>query len=404
MRRKHLFRSSYQDSDFCYSLFSGSSLYLYCDYLEHEVFPTFIDKNKYCPEIITPDGDYYYWIKRIRYIDDKLTDKDLGVHRHYLYLIKNKPASDRILWPADMVSVSSEILNLPHRAMTVVRHHEVRDDANQRDVSNLALVFPYEDKHRSFKHTAQDIVNYYMHVGEFEQYENGVTYNNPVIRRLMVEIVKAIKSVYDSGYVYYDLSLSRFSVENNGTQQGIFLDFTNLIFGIEELYRADDYSELMIEEPKEIELDYADPFFIGNDNLIPDEQSFLFSICSLMFYLMFGRNAYKRSDQNDATPLQHYRNAMERLKEPCFVFDLDADKKDRTQLGLLEADQIVIELWERAHPKLKEMFQRTLSYENALRLSSDIYAPSLDDWLEIFEIDGWISESHNSELTIPENQ
>ncbi len=404
MRRKHLFRSSYQDSDFCYSLFSGSSLYLYCDYLEHEVFPAFIDDNKNCPEIITPDGKCYCWIKRIRYIDDSFTDKDIGVQRHYLYMIKNRPAFDRVLWPVDVIEVSEDIINLEGKAMTVSRHHDARDDSNQVDVSNLALVFPYEDRFQSFKYTAKDIVDYYKRSGLRAAEENSLTYKNPVIRKLMVEIVKAIKGLYDSGYLYYDFSLPRFTVDQTGAC--LYLDFSNLIYGIDEIERAESLSYLMIEEPKEIELDFADPYFATHDEmLLPDEQSFLVSLCSLLFYLMFGRNAYDGGDsaENDESLLRHYRIALSRLENPFFIFDEDS-KNNVNKLGAITAHRTVIDLFENSDPQIQSVFKKTLSYGNVMRMNEYMYAPSLDDWMSFFESNGWLSESANVKLIIPENR
>ncbi len=405
MRKKLVFRGTYNVSDFCYSLFSGSSLYLYCDCLEHDVIPTLIDTNKYCPGIETPDGKSYYWLKRIRYVDDYMTAKDIGVQRHYFSLIKNRPRFNKLLWPVDIVEVSSDILNLKGKAMTISRHHDARDDSNKVDVSDLALVFPYEERFQSFKYTAQDIVDYYRKAEIFEPDEDKLTYKNPVIRKLIVEIVRTIKGAYDAGYVYYDFSLPRFSIDNTGTQSGLFLDFTNLLFGVDELLRAVDYSELMIEEPKEIEPDFADPFFVSYDEMIvPDEQSFLFSLCSLLFYLMFGRNAHSGgiSQESDTTLLQHYRIAMDRLKEPYFIFDED-EKNNINRLGIISADNAVIELFENAPEQLKSMFIKTLSYKNAKRINDTLYAPSLNEWIEFFESSGWISESNETKLTIPEN-
>ena len=406
MRKRHVFRGTYKTSDFCYSLFSGSSLYFFCECLDHDVLPTLIDKNKHCPGIETPDKQFYYWLKRIRYVEETMTSKDLGVQRHYFAMIKNRPLYNKILWPVDIVEVSSDILNLEGKAMTVSRHHDARDDSNKVDVSDMALVFPYEDRFQAFRYTAQDIVNYYNDPdNQLVPDEEKLTYKNPVIRKLIVEIVRAITGIYDAGNVYYDFSLPRFSIDNTGTQSTIFLDFTNLVFGIEELYRADDYSELMIEEPKEIEPDFADPFFMAYDEMIiPDEQTFLFSLCSLLFFLMFGRNAYSGgiSQESDATLLQHYRIAMDRLKEPYFIFDED-EKNNINRLGIISADTAVIDLFENAPAQLKSMFIRTLSYKNAKRINDNLYAPSLKEWLDFFESSGWISESNKTILTVPEN-
>ena len=368
-------------------MFSGGSQYKFYERLDETDLKTLIDKGKYCPVVKTLNKKFYYWVKRIRYIDDDYTTKDIGVYRHYFYLIENKPDFFNIAWPADIVDVSQQILDMEGKAMTVSRHHDARDDSNKIDVSNFALLFPYFNDLAEFNLTARTIVDYYK---------------NPVIKKLLIEIVTALKGIYDAGYIYYDISLPRFTIDNTGPESCVFLDFSNLIYGRNE-YEKDEM--FMIEEPKEIEADFADPFFFSLDEMIiADEQAFLFSVCSMLFYLMFGRNAYAGSStfEDDATLLQHYRIAKERLMTPYFVFDKD-EKNNTNKLGLLAADSAVIDLFNEAPEKMKRYFIETLSYENATRSNTDSYAPSLNDWLNCFDEYGWINESRKTKLILPEN-
>ena len=386
--------------EFCFSMFSGGSQYKYYEKLDEKDLKTLIDKGKYSPVVRTLDKRSYYWTKRIRYVDDEYTTKDIGVYRHYFYLIENRPDFDNIAWPVDIIDVSREILDIEGKAMTVSRHHDARDDSNKIDVSNFSLIFPYFDDLSVFELTARNIVDYYKN--SFGSETERLNYKNPIIKKLIVEIIIALKSIYDSGYIYYDISLPRFTIDNTGPESCIFLDFSNLIYGRDEFDRDVNY---MIEEPKEIEADFADPFFMRHDEMIiADESAFLFSVCSLMFYLMFGRNAYAGSEsfEDDATLLQHYRKARERLENPYFVFDKD-DANNINKLGLLASDNVVIERFNEAPARLKEFFVETLSYGNATRSNTSFYAPTLNDWIRCFDELGWIEESKNTRLVLPEN-
>ncbi len=381
-------------------MFSGGSQYKFYERLDETDLKTLIDKGKYCPVVKTLNKKFYYWVKRIRYIDDDYTTKDIGVYRHYFYLIENKPDFFNIAWPADIVDVSQQILDMEGKAMTVSRHHDARDDSNKIDVSNFALLFPYFNDLAEFNLTARTIVDYYKN--SLGPATERLNYKNPVIKKLLIEIVTALKGIYDAGYIYYDISLPRFTIDNTGPESCVFLDFSNLIYGRNE-YEKDEM--FMIEEPKEIEADFADPFFMAHDEMIiADEQAFLFSVCSMLFYLMFGRNAYAGSStfEDDATLLQHYRIAKERLMTPYFVFDKD-EKNNTNKLGLLAADSAVIDLFNEAPEKMKRYFIETLSYENATRSNTDSYAPSLNDWLNCFDEYGWINESRKTKLILPEN-
>lgn len=395
-----MFGKNKTSEDFCFSLFSGGAQYKFYEKLDNTDLKTLIDPGKFCPSITTLNKKYYYWLKRIRYIDDAYTSKDLGVYRHYFYLIENKPDFDNILWPADIVDISRPILDMEGKALTVSRHHDARDDSNKIDVSNYGLIFPYFNDLSEFDLTARNIVDYYKNSRGPEN--ERLTYKNPVIRKMIIEIVNALKGLYDSGYIYYDISLPRFIIDNTGPESCIFLDFSNLIYGRNEFEKEEMF---LIEEPKEIEADFAEPFFMDHDEIIiADEHAFLFSLCSLMFYLMFGRNAYAGSSQveDESSLLQHYRIAKERLKNPYFVFDKD-EANNINKLGLLASDNALIDLFNEAPAELKEFFIETLSYENATRTNAYSFAPSLDDWLNCFKAYGWISESKKTRIVLPEN-
>jgi len=310
-----------------------------------------------------------YFIKR-------LDCNDL-MHNRYRARILTPPKRDHILWPTDLIMIDPTQMESCN--LFVAQEYSDTSIQKQEQKGLRALLFPYAGYIKR--------INGIRRLREIGQQN----WKNHSIRRIAIKILEAIEDINRCGYIYGDVHLSRFFFDEN---DNVYLNFSNLVFSYGDTCSKE--AEIICStQTNSYPIEFADPSIIQGKQRIIDFQAQNFSLCSLLFYLFFGRYAYDGKllddhrydgDDRDLTSPRHYIKFREYHKMPVFIFD---NNDTQNELGAFDEEQQVIALWEECPAVLKQLFVTTLKRENAERTTNyDNPTPSI--WLNCLNEIGWI--------------
>ena len=294
--------------------------------------------------------------------------------------ILHAPAADAVLWPVDMVSLSTE--QKKECTFSLNRPCYVPGDNFFPDTGPYAALFPLP--------TLPDWTD-----GEEMLRSLGpVSWKNKKVVDFAIQITDALNRLNQSGYYYHDFQLSRLLFSD---LYGFRFDYSDLAYTEEELHFWKG-PLLQIPEGRYYSMEFGDPAVshpaVSPGRIFaPDQQSQNFSLCAMLFYLFFGRHPYDGqlvcgyADDNDWERYLKFR-AWQRM--PVFLFEpLQPGRKD--SLCLFEEDKCLARLWRETPVPLRRLFTKTLCFDNAQRSRNTFgdQNPPPAEWLSCFRLLGW---------------
>ena len=196
----------------------------------------------------------------------------------YKRLVLSVPDIKNILWPKDLVQVGEEqyvegVVKLDN----VYAYDSVRERVTARD-----YVLLFDDKVRVVSKGLDDYLE------ELEQrYGGGLSdrsewqnYQNPEILSLARTLVATIDKLNREGYLYLDFHPSRLRIIN----KEVYLDFSNLIYDMENIYRG------RVRKPvfEKLPIEFIEPELYSDKKLTIDFAAQNYSLASVLFYLLVG--------------------------------------------------------------------------------------------------------------------
>lgn len=308
-------------------------------------------------------GESYY-IKRI--------DCNYALYNKLRRRILNPPDRSNILWPSDMINLSDE-QSAQCSLFVAQEYTEMPTPINEKK-GNRALLFPYGGY--------PPMINGIRKLAQISH----LSWKNPEIRNMSVQILQAIDSVNKCGYAYEDIHLSRIFFRSDGT---VYLNFSNLVYSFED-FISEEATIFCRAEAGEYPIEFAEPAYVRGIQKSFDFNTQNYSLCALLFYLFFGQYCYDGrllTGYVDDSIQAHYVKFRDYHKMPVFIFD---PNDSQNALGAFDEEQQVIELWEECPQMLRELFTMTLSQSNAERCGEVINPPPAT-WLRCFKQLGWIT-------------
>lgn len=310
-----------------------------------------------------------YFIKRI--------NCNYTIHNKLKHRILNPPDRSNILWPSDMINLSDE--QAAQCSLFVAQEYtEMPTPMNERK-GNRALLFPYGGY--------PPMINGIRKLAQINQ----LSWKNPEIRNMAIQILHAMDSLNKCGYVYEDIHLSRFFFRDDGPA---YLNYSNLVYSFKDFVSSDAITFCHVESG-EYPIEFAEPAIVRGIQKNFDFNSQNYSLCALLFYLFFGQYCYDGrllTGYVDDNIQKHYVKFRDYHKMPVFIFD---PNDSQNALGAFDEEQQVIELWEECPPILRELFTLTLSQNNAER-SGKVVNPPPSTWLRCFSQLGWITKKNKN--------
>lgn len=316
------------------------------------------DKNRVSPllrNVLT--GEEYY----IKYVSSH--NRILKKYENY---ILHPVAGDFILWPKDIVDCKEK---WAPGGLSVSRRYTDQIGHQVEAVQEFGMLFSNE--------TYPQYISGEQRIRQI----GDLSWKNPQVQMLVQQILKTIEKVNQTGYIYADFHLSRFFF---GENHRLFLDFSNLIFPINGLWkeRNGDFQD------GEYPIEFADPVVYQKKEGI-DLNSQNFNLACLLFFLCFGHYPYDGrllTGYADDSLMSHYVKFRNYIKMPIFIFD---PEDSQNELGSFWEEERVIRLWEDLPANLKHLFVTTLRRENAER-KNRIENPTAGDWMKELQMLGWV--------------
>ncbi len=301
------------------------------------------------------------------YFTKRMEGSGLALSRCQSYIL-SPPEKANVLWPSDMVCIP-EAKVASFGLFADQEYSELLTPAEQRR-GELVLLFPCDRCP-----AATDGVSRLSRIHQ-------PSWKNSEIRRMAVEIVRAIERLNQYGYAYGDIHLSRFFFLEDDS---VFLDYSNLIYP----FRG-PIAYCCAPPAGWYPIEFAEPAYVRGIQKTLDFNSQNYSLCALLFYLFFGRCPYDGrllTGYTDSGPQEHYTKFRDYHKMPVFIFD---PMDDKNALGAFSDERHVLELWKEFPKEMKQLFIVALSEKNALRAVSRSN-PTPATWLQQFERAGWLS-------------
>lgn len=302
------------------------------------------------------------------------------MYNRYRDRILKPPKRNHILWPTDMIMLGSAQMDKCN--LTVEQEYSDASTQNEEQNGIRALLFPYAGYPKR--------INAIRRLGEIGQ----KNWKNASVRKIAVKILEAIDEINRCGYIYGDIHLSRIFFDERNE---VYFNFSNLVFSYADTY-SDEAEIICSMQTNSYPIEFADPSIIQGKQRVIDFQAQNFSLCSLLFYLFFGRYAYDGlllddhrydGDDRDLSSPRHYIKFREYHKMPVFIFD---SRDTRNELGVFDEEQQIIDLWQECPGELKDLFASTLKQENAER-TIHYDNPTPRNWLNCLNSIGWIEYS-----------
>ncbi len=283
--------------------------------------------------------------------------------------ISGPPSMGNILWPIDMIDLDNKAIDC---SLKLANRYTDSDKEEKTYSHSVGILFKYEDR--------SELINAKARLKQIRE----LSWKNPVVLKIVKNIVQNIESLNRCGYVYEDIHFSRMYFNK---EDELFLDYSGIV-----LYMADIFSKnakKMCEyQENEYPIEFADPSIYRGLKGNLDFQAQNFSLAALLFYLMLGRYPYDGAlldGHNDNSIMNHYVKFRDYIKAPVFIFDPN-DKQNA--LGSFAEEIDIIKLWEDLPSDLQNMFSIIFVQSNAER-KNIIDNPTPSMWLNAFLKLGW---------------
>ena len=295
----------------------------------------------------------------------------------YKRLVLSPPDVKNILWPIDFVEVGKE---QSVEGVARVDNAYAYDIAKEK-VSAKDYVFLFSNKAYPQSISLEEYLEQLEHRygGGLSDRSKWQNYQNPEILALARALVEKIDALNREGYLYLDFHHSRIRLVN----KEIYLDFSNLIYDMENIYKGRVYKPTFEKLP----IEFTEPELYTGQKKNIDFTAQNYSLASILFYLLVGRHAYDgilRAADIDDSSYNHYIKFEKMCNSPIFIFD----KQDMANHPGHEAkDEALLERWG-AYPKmLRYMFTKALSrkveygQETSYRYQEELPTPR--QWLNL---------------------
>lgn len=349
-------------SDLCFSEIYGNGVYTFTGDFSADPFGS-TDDEATSPILTNMLTGESFFARRFG-CDDEI----LSRYRHWLL----HPADRRyIVWPADMVILNDEQAEMFSLFVT----HNYRVQPVEHKLDRHALLFPCN--------------GWPMMIGATERFMDfdQLTWRNPEVRKLAINIVSAIEAINRSGYIYCDIHPSRIFFRDDDS---VLLDHSNLVYGLGDTIAP--YAAVVCSPADgEYPIEFAEPAYVNRkeqSGRYLDLQSQNYSLCALLFYLFLGRYPYDGrllDGAADNDPHSHYAKFQKYHDLPIFIFDPD---DTQNALGIFAHEQQLIQLWQDLPQVLKAPFISTLQKNSAMRVDN-VSAPSAGMWLQYLTQADW---------------
>ena len=269
---------------------------------------------------------------------------------NYKKLVLSPPDIKNILWPKDFVEIGEG-----QAVEGVVRLDNIYEHSEKEKVVAKDYVFLFSDKACPESIDLEKYLKQIKHncagsVTDRSQWQN---YRNPEILTLAKDLVEKIDMLNREGYLYLDFHPSRLRIVN----RELYLDFSNLIYDMEDVYKR----KVANPGAEKLPIEFIAPELYSRQKKRIDFGTQNYSLASILFYLLVGRNAYDgrlRATDIDDSLYNHYRKFENMIEQPIFIFDKqdEANHPEDNTIG-----QALLERWG-TYPKLmRYMFIKALS-------------------------------------------
>ena len=308
----------------------------------------------------------YHIITGEEYFLKRFDPEILPADRMKRYIMQ-PPCREHILWPSDMIWFQNRE---QASACGLFVSRQYREDPTPVEERNgmMALLF------RANGFAAME--NASVRLSRIRE----CSWKNPEVRKIVVNILRAVDSINQSGYVYEDIHLSRIFFTG---QDEVIFDFSNLVYAFSDL----DSEQVCTVLDGMFPLEFADPYIAGGKSRVMDYRAQNYSLCALLFYLFFGQYPYNGRLLEEMTDddLQHHYAKFRRYHQmPVFLFDPE-DASNRP--GIFEADNAVQTNWESCPEVLRNVFTAVFREKSARREDDEASSmpPSAREWLSLLE-------------------
>lgn len=278
---------------------------------------------------------------------------------------KKAISRDLVFWPRDVMEFRLERTDTVN---FVEEFYSPLEDYRSKNEVRYAVLFSADDYRDSVT-----LGDYLLSIGE-------ITYTNPKIQHIAIDLINSIVKLNNSGFLYLDINLEKIRVTHNGN---IYFDYSTLIFN-------EFPNKIMYKHFYPIE--FAQPALVREEIQEADIEMQNYMLNALLFYLFFDRYAYDGGllddYRNDTDERSHYRKFQKYHEIAIFIFDV-VNKANR--IGEIGEEEIIVERWNKAPEQMRAAFTQSLGQENALRKNvNGSVTPTA--WLELFKSFGWYSK------------
>lgn len=388
--RGGLYLSEYiNPSEFYYSEIFPNGIYAHyageCTYMP---IPDSLSKTQTTPMVKNVLSHGLYFCKKVYISSD-------GQKKILISEILN-PSTTLASWPVDLIRIDGKEENRDNFEPVDLKHLYCDEYHNiEEKPANYAILFPYEKRASS----GRGGYAYYVSLDNWLKSVpiNQRNYENNQIKKICLNICRAIADFNREGYLYFDFSLSRFMVLSD---LKVVPEYTNLLMNKCSIKKLTAKYGL-------VPLDFVVPhlYFKYNDGQnesqrSPDDEFNIetqnYSLAAMLFYLMFGRKPYEgqrlmQNHDDESDPVKHYaylKNFYLKDENIDFIFDDSHENQNLLVDDYTDIFSTDIRLWNECPKELQEMFGYVLQRQNALR-DPYVRAPKADSWVDIFEKLGW---------------
>lgn len=255
-----------------------------------------------------------------------------------------KPAGKNFFWPVDIINM-------------------VNDNASE-DV--FCLVFPCK---------------YFPEVNalsELSKQNNYLGLEHSHIKSIVIELLKAFKSLHGCSYLYNIWDENNLFVSKN--DDSLLIPFSEAMTVNADKKATKIGSDYYFTA-------YTDPYAYDNKYKY-DLKSELYGLAAMLFRLLIGKYPYEGSLMDGipkATPSEMLYWKKEYISHPIFIFD---ENDRRNSIGDFEHERIYLRRWNSLSIELKNMFTDVFNESNILRKKDNVVSFMSQDWeKELLEFD-----------------
>ncbi len=270
---------------------------------------------------------------------------------HYKRLVLSPPDIKNMLWPSDIVELGKkQIIDGVEKLDNIYAYDIAREKISERD-----YIFLFKNKNYPQTISLEEQLDLLeqRYGGGLSDRSKWQNYRNTEILSLAKGLVEKIDKLNRDGYLYLDFHPSRIRV----AKSEIYLDFTNLIYDMEDIYNSRVYRP----EYEKLPIEYTEPELYKGQKKGIDFSTQNYSLASVLFYLLVGRHAYDgllRAADIDDSSYNHYIKFEKMTNNPIFIFD---DKDKANHPGHEAKDEALLERWNTYPEAMRNMFTMTLA-------------------------------------------